>query len=369
MPGPCRAWYTPVGNLNFAIIATSDIPGILLTVVAHSSFVPALPPSPIQFDRATLCQDIFITHTLALEGTIPPMEHEASPSAATRPALPAELRAATREEHHALNTLIVPRLSLCLSPQVDSPLVYAKGMAAFGNVYFAFEDCLAAGRTSGRLDPRLGDMYEILHIPQLIRTNRLRGDIELIKSRLEEPAAREIAAVEDDSKVFYSRIHDLLSTKPHVMLGYTWAMYLALFNGGRWIRRQLASQGPEFWRGDQPPLSFWEFEDDGSADSEGEHVKVLFQERLLSAASLLRDDEKDEIVEETGRLFKLCSEIVHILDDTLAVGEQTTPRTPSRQSADPGVNGYLGHLSLTTPLTTAWQYLASSYASLRPTTK
>ncbi|EXJ84438.1 hypothetical protein A1O3_05106 [Capronia epimyces CBS 606.96] len=288
------------------------------------------------------------------------MAHASSPDTTTRPSLPLELRAATRENHHALNTLIATRLLLCLSPHADNPLIYAKGMAAFGQVYFAFEDFLTASLASGDQDPRFQEIYNTLHLPQLIRTSRLQQDIETIKSRLEGSAAEEVNLLEHESKAFYSRIQGLLSARPHVLLGYAWAMYLALFNGGRWIRRQLVSQGPGFWHGPPIPLSFWEFDGDATADSEGEHLKVLFQERLLAAASLLRDDEKDDVIKETTRLFELCSEIVHFLDNKL----DTTPRSQP-DTADSRLRGSFGELS---PVTAAWQYLTSSYESLKTVT-
>ncbi|EXJ94535.1 hypothetical protein A1O1_02931 [Capronia coronata CBS 617.96] len=297
------------------------------------------------------------------------MEDKSSRPSETRPSLPLELRAATREEHHALNTQIVARLSLCLSPHVDSPLVYAKGMASFGQIYFAFEEFLATCRVGDRLEPRLQEIYDRLYLPQLMRTSRLREDLESIKTRLGESAAREITMLEDDFKVYHSRIHEILSAKPHVLLSYTWAMYLALFNGGRWIRKQLVSQGSDFWRGEPLPLSFWEFGDSGDSDPEGEHLKALFQERFLAAASLLRDEEKDYVIRETPRLFELCSEIVRDLHQRLAaITSSTTPISPSK-STDSQVSDSTGAVGSATPLATAWQYLASSYASLRTTTK
>ncbi|KAL2395792.1 hypothetical protein ABEF95_011441 [Exophiala dermatitidis] len=285
-----------------------------------------------------------------------------STDATGRLPLPLELRAATRKKHHALNIEITKRLPLCLSPQVESPLVYAKGMAAFGQVYFAFEGVLATSLAGEHLEPRLREIYEIIHMPQLIRTSRLRNDIDLIKSRLDKAAMDEIQSVEEEAKAFYMRIHDLLSWKPHVLLGYAWAMYLALFNGGRWIHKQLASQGSGFWRGEPLPLSFWEFEGNGKDDPEGDQLKVLFQERFNFAASLLRDEEKDDVVNETIQLFKLCSEIVHALDDKMAAAVSSTVPTPSSTPADSEGPSYLG---ATSPLAATWDYLASSYSSLR----
>jgi len=105
--------------------------------------------------------------------------------------------------------------------------------------------------------------------------------------------------------------------KPHLILSYTWVMYMALFNGGRWIRDQLRQAGPEFWGAHNPTpsptihcLSFWEFE----GEHDGEDVKDDFKARFSTTAAALNDTERQEVIEGSVKVFGTCSWMVECLD-------------------------------------------------------
>ena len=223
-----------------------------------------------------------------------------------------ELRSATRHKHHALNTQIISRLPLCVPPHADSPFTYAKGMIVFGQIYFAFEEVLAMQLASP--DQQMRERYDRIHLPQLPRTSWLRNDIAMLKSRMLRSEPDEFESLAEESKVFYRRIHGSLAERPHVLLAYTWTMYLALFNGGRWIRGQLISAGCDFWRGEAFPLSFWDFGRVGQDNFDVDQLKDLFKVRFGEATSNLMDDERRDVVEETNKLFDLCLEMVELLD-------------------------------------------------------
>ncbi|OAP63037.1 hypothetical protein AYL99_02264 [Fonsecaea erecta] len=216
--------------------------------------------------------------------------------------LPEELRATTRHRHHALNAQIIQRLPLSLPPNADSPLAYAKGIIVFGQIYFAFENFLETQLASGQLDQRLLHIYECVRFPWLLRSGRLQNDIDTLESQLLQSQMEELEALVEESRGFRLQIESSLSAKPHVLLAYTWTMYLALFNGGRWIRGQLVSAGPEFWRAGTLPLSFWDFqgEEDVNVD---EPLKEEFKKGFREAASSLTENEKRNVVEETLDLF------------------------------------------------------------------
>ncbi|KAK5211096.1 hypothetical protein LTR99_004719 [Exophiala xenobiotica] len=283
-----------------------------------------------------------------------------------RHALLAELHAATREKHHALNMQITARLPLCLPPHANNPLLYAKGMVVFGQIYSAFENFLEASLASGSLDNRVRDVYQCLHFHSLIRTNRLRDDVDSLKSRLDCDQSSDIDLLSQQSTVFASRITAALSARPHVLLAYAWAMYLALFNGGRWIRRQLVSPGSNFWNADAFPLSFWDFGDGSGEDEEDEALKLRFKDSLLAASSLLTEAEKEDVIEEAKRLFDVCSEMVLFLDE--AVADAGCLKLDSPQEGSVRATGPR-YLAPTSSVAFAWSYITSTLTFVRTTTR
>ncbi|KAJ9602764.1 hypothetical protein H2200_012544 [Cladophialophora chaetospira] len=256
------------------------------------------------------------------------------PEEAAQPSLSEELRAATRQKHHALNGHIITRLPLCMPPHTNSPISYAKGMTVFSQIYLAFEELLAMHQAFS--NERMRVIYDGIYIPQLLRTKRLGNDIALLKSRLPQKEVEELGVLDKQSKVFSWRIRDSLARRPHVMLAYTWTMYLALFNGGRWIRRQLASAGSHFWRGEVPPLSFWDFGVVDQDNLDEDQLKTALKAKFGEAASHLTDDERGDVVDETNRLFDLCSEMVDFLDQGASVNcpikGSTSRFSPSKKS-------------------------------------
>ncbi|KIW87519.1 uncharacterized protein Z519_11842 [Cladophialophora bantiana CBS 173.52] len=277
-----------------------------------------------------------------------------------------ELRATTRQRHHALNAQITPRLPLCLPPIADSPLVYVKGMIVFGQIYFAFEQFLETQLACPQLNQRLLQIYEGIHFPWLLRSSQLRHDIDALKSDLLRSQIQELEVLLDESRGFRLRIERSLSARPHVLLAYTWTMYLALFNGGRWIRGQLVSAGPEFWRGSTLPLTFWEFRKEGEADVGDERLKEEFKEGFQGAASILTEEESRNVVEETMKLFDMCLQMVEFLDNKAATSssQESFAESPSLavacQLKDPVVAN--------STVASLWQYLTSVCSSIKTTT-
>jgi hypothetical protein len=197
-----------------------------------------------------------------------------------------------------LNRLITARLPLCAPPHTDFPLLYVVGFKRFAKIYQTFEEVLDSICQHGDIDSQasinevvgcgIETALRAIHLPRLYRSQRLRSDISLLERRLVNEAAS--GGIFQDSgpmtQNFVARISQITSEKPHVILAYTWVMYMALFNGGRWRRSQLLNAGGDFWTGgayadrlisDQSTchscLSFWFF--DGSRD--GEDIKEDFE--------------------------------------------------------------------------------------------
>ena len=258
-----------------------------------------------------------------------------------RPPLAIQLHSSTRKEHASLNQSIIARLPLCLPPYTDSPLLYAAGITVFANIYYAIEQAWTDLVKRENMQGRQHSLLLQLYTQNLFRTARLRSDLGLIVSRLDATTQHQLQTLEDASFHFQTRILERIRRKPHIVLAWAWAMYLALFNGGRWMRQQFTNAGPDFWCSRERTidcLSLWQF--DGTQD--GEDIKDTFKQNFQRAASLLTDDEQADVVAEGKVVFDTCLELVHFLDATVAsmadsppLSSQTATAAPSSSQVEP----------------------------------
>lgn len=236
--------------------------------------------------------------------------------------LPLEIHAATRSCHTALNRLIISRLPLCLPPHAANPAIYAEGIAAFSRIYLLFEqawDEILTGRP-GKLC--IHEALRQLKIPSLSRSAKLEADLSLLNQRL-DGQGKSYNEEHGELAPLLDRTREAILERPHVILSYTWVMYMALFNGGRWIRDQLNQGGPDLWGSHTQSfnidcLSFWNFE----GELDGEDIKDDFKARFNKAVAVLDDTERQDVIDESVRIFETCSQMVAWLD------RQTRPRSP-----------------------------------------
>ena len=245
------------------------------------------------------------------------------------PTLPAQINAATRKQHTALNRLIVERLPLALPPYASDPRPLGKGLAAFAEIFFIFErvwrELTVFVETHeeslpGTHDVQLRAWLATLRPPGLERSERLIQDLISIADRTGVfPCAGFV------ERLRLRDVREEIKAKPHTLLAYGWVMYMATFSGGRWVRQQLANAGEEFWLNDSsildvgkesfqllelPGFTFLSF--DGSKD--GEDIKELFKARLAEAETLLTQQERLEVVQAAQVLFERCIGLVTDLD-------------------------------------------------------
>lgn len=135
-----------------------------------------------------------------------------------------------------------------------------------------------------------------------------------------------------------THITDTAHKTPYVLLTYSWIMYMALFNGGRWIRNRLLEAGAEYWinkdKADSNTdpaligpmfLSFWYF--DGAED--GEDIKRAFRTKFVHATRKhLTEAECEIMVQEAQALFRLLLGLVYEID---GVVEQRRQRQQQQQ--------------------------------------
>ncbi|KAG8631638.1 hypothetical protein KVT40_000778 [Elsinoe batatas] len=324
----------------------------------------------------------------ASDSTDGPARLLSPPPPATSETLPFRINAATRQIHTSLNKLVTARLALAIPPYTSDPILYLHGIHTFAQLYFTFEDSwqdlicahLSASSPfvpSGSLpspppstettpfpspsihNDKLRTFLATLIPPTLWRTQRLENDILYLSTRFSVA----LPNANTDPLLEELRAHIISTTadKPHTLLAYSWVLYMAIFSGGRWIRSQLQSAGPVFWRHDalpspasslkgksqsqdqtppspgatasppSPPsnakttmeegMSLFHF--DGPND--GEDIKAFFKEKFLQADTLLSEEEKTDVVEEADWIFHACVRLVGGLDERLGTSVLETP--------------------------------------------
>lgn len=231
--------------------------------------------------------------------------------------LPLEIHAATKTEHVLLNRLITARLPLCLPPHTRSTDLYTTGLSVFGSIYTAFEEewqrILEEGSVRSDEADRIIRILESLHLPRLLRHDWLRNDLMLLESN--NTLYRTMS--ENVLQSYRNAIMQPLRSNPIRIMAYTWVMYMALFNGGRWIRDRLVDAGPEFWRAgregqvDLDCLMFWHLD----SETDGNDIKDDFKQRFEHAATQLTDAERADVVRTAVGIFQVCHGMVEWLDE------------------------------------------------------
>ena len=227
------------------------------------------------------------------------------------------INTATRPAHSRLNTLILSLLPLALPPHASNPTLYAKGIAQILPIYEAFEGALRllflrAESCEEAKEGRRTVVEELmkLWIPELERAGRLRRDSKRLyggSSYVTGEAALKLEA-------FTRHISSSTEIKPHLLLAYTWLLYMALFSGGRYIRARLREAGTGFWAGAENEkggdiddfLSFWTFE----GQEDGGDIQAEFKQRFAGMEGYLTGQEREEIVQEATYVMDTMMEVV-----------------------------------------------------------
>lgn len=254
------------------------------------------------------------------------------------------LHTATRATHANLNKNIMARMPLSLPPYSSDPTAYYLGILMFGHIFLTFEqaisDVLSQTPSSNELNARNMQLLQILSTDRLQRSNALNQDLEILSETLQaqnplisliEARVRN-QAIENTSHIFKN-----IKSRPHLALAYTWTMYLAMFNGGRWLYKQLEAPGPQFWleptptaedNGSIQALSFWRL-DSTLQDPNAEELKLEFKRNFEQASEMLNSEEKDEVVKEAVSLFDLCLSMIADLDTIMAQLKHDTKQFPT----------------------------------------
>lgn len=301
------------------------------------------------------------------------MSSENSPPTVT---LQSALHAATRTCHTNLNKTITARLPLCLPPNAADPTAYYFGMLMFGHIYLTFEQAINEVMTETSENDETRDRHirllQTLSTERLPRTETLKRDYKTLSDRIRRrnPGIAIIEKrVQKQAAESTRHILENIHSKPHLALAYTWTMYLALFNGGRWLYKQLESPGPGFW---QEPinteqdevviqaLSFWRFET-SPQDPQAEQLKIEFKGKFEEASNMSTDEERDEVVGEVVGLFELCLNLIDGLDVIMADMSHAAQQGLALEKSGSGTEAGLMN---TMWQTLSWNLLAPAYRML-----
>ncbi|EFQ28045.1 hypothetical protein CGRA01v4_03260 [Colletotrichum graminicola] len=295
------------------------------------------------------------------------------------------IAAATRSAHAKLNKLIIARLPLAIPPCAADPSIYVSGLLHIAPIYATFESLwktiaepplpTVGGAKSNQLGAFPSDLDGLpssssddhslryrpvlsqgtrsiltsLYLPGLMRTDRLRSDIESITGWSPDVVEEQLKAVSESGRLaeFTQHIKRTIEKKPHVLMAYSYILFMALFAGGRFIRATLESAGSEFWaripspilpsqtacktkqpsttmpasvgmesvdtmRGDHRtiaagtkhsrhslPLGFFHF----ATVLDGEDLRKEFKKRLTDSENLLTPQERNDVIQEAVCIF------------------------------------------------------------------
>lgn len=284
------------------------------------------------------------------------MDYPDNGSSQTSKSLAGDMVSATRPMHTKINKLITSRLPLAVPPKAPDSGPYACGLLHILPIYMTFErlwlDILDTppGDAPGQISERMHTILKEIHLPQLFRSDRLRTDIKSMTGWTDDILDLQINGIKGTGElsVFISHIPQVVRAKPHVLIAYSYNLFMALFAGGRFIRATLEKAGEEFWQTVpeyikptmQPcepdsvigssleqieeinhsknimPLRFWSFD----SENDGEDLKQEYKAKLLQWESELTAEEREDILQESvyilenigllvGQLDAVCSEV------------------------------------------------------------
>ena len=304
-------------------------------------------------------------------GSSPVIEPSPSVPLPTASSLTQRINSTTRRAHTELNAAILSLLPLALPPYTSNPGLYLRGMRCIHAIYTSFESispqCYNPPHANNiPQNPGLTSALRRLHIPSLERRKRLSNDLHILSTSLNRAKCTEITHEEILQQhprldALVSHIYTEIPEHPHLLLAYYHLFYLALFNGGRYMRTRLRSAGRRFWcpchidttiatdteRGGRKEigrtltssaeieegLSFWYF--DGAVD--GEDLKATFKARFEETEGMLTEEERAGIVAETGyvmhELLKVVQEMGGVIGRGNAPSEGMSSLVEWRQHA------------------------------------
>ncbi|KAH8891357.1 heme oxygenase-like protein, partial [Thozetella sp. PMI_491] len=262
------------------------------------------------------------------------------------------INGATRSLHAELNRLVVSRIQLALPPHVANPSAYATGLLHVAPIYITFESLwrdLITQREDTKVDSLVQYILSQLRLPGLMRSSALRSDIKALTGWPEHVIEEQLRATSTKGNLqhFLSGMKASVEQNPHVIIAYAWIFYMALFSGGKFIKKFLEQADGKFWAAERDPvrpsllpcvvdpslleslhpgeagiasgdavvaehvLAFFRFD----TPSGGEDLKLEFKKRFAESGPLLTAQECSHVVQEAVAIFENTILLVSQLDE------------------------------------------------------
>lgn len=274
-----------------------------------------------------------------------------SPNGGEEHSLSTRINTATRTTHTQLNRLIIARLPLALPPHTTNPSTYVSILLHVTPIYTTFESLWNEVLDSPDYAERIRSVLSALKLPGLARSQALLGDISGVSGLCMKQIQIQLqdeSQISSRLSIFLEHIRKTVPEKPHIILAYTWILYMALFSGGRYIRATLKNARKDFWmdtpmstslqptknhnltpksddRTGKEGLEFFHF----PGVEDGEDIKQEFKRRFFEVEKELNQRQKEEIVQEAQRIFLFLLDMMGELDQKCGPSKNDVKQTNS----------------------------------------
>lgn len=322
------------------------------------------------------------------------------------------INSAIASSHTRINRLILDRMPRAVPPQADNPSAYITGLLHIGAVYIAFESLwqniiglhteiaplpytypFHNGSVTGKFGPQHGpmppqvtqrarDILESAYWPNMLRSARVKADIRTMTGWPAHVVDEQLRSAGTTGALgaFLAHIQDAVDDKPHLLLSYSYSLYLALLSGGSYIRTELMYLRADFWlavpdpirpglvpcirelsselgnagrhrtfeydsgshqvTGEDPsitlPLSFLDFDTPLGHENPRQQAKDLkaeFKRRFTHSELALTEPERRDIVDESVAIFDHLESVVGQLDKICGSGTGVTRQGKPRRDS------------------------------------
>ncbi|KAI3391163.1 hypothetical protein diail_7810 [Diaporthe ilicicola] len=338
------------------------------------------------------------------------------PPAGESRSLAQSINTAILSSHTKINRLILDRMPHAVPPQADNPSTYITGLLHIGAIYIAFESlwqnilhvhtdiapvpyAYPFRKPGDPSDPdhrhgiqplletdRSRHALEMAYWPNMLRAARVKADIRAMTgwSAHEVDEQLRSAGTTGALGTFIAHIEEAISSRPHLLLAYSYSLYLALLSGGSYIRAELMYLRAGFWMAvpdpirpgmvpcnrepEEPeklrrhstsecdstphglakedpsitlPLSFFDFDTPIGQENPRQQFKDLkaeFKRRFADASGGLVDSEWQDIIAESVAIFEHLEAVVRQLDEICGGGAEEALQGKTQGRAAKGVS-------------------------------
>ncbi|TGZ82860.1 heme oxygenase-like protein [Ascodesmis nigricans] len=228
------------------------------------------------------------------------------------------INTSTKDLHDTVNFAIMDRFQLLLSS--NNHELYLTGMTSFHPVYSTFERVWSALlSSSSTLRPNISTAITAIHDPRLFRSSAIAADLSYLSGGSFDPDA---SPSRPQVVAYVNHIENAIREKPHVVLAYAHSYYMALFAGGKVLRKLLVNKKGFFPvhlpAGDEEEARRFSTGLFVFPADDPEEIRNKFKAGMVIAEEGLSEEEKTDIINEARAIFKWNEKLIHELDSICA---------------------------------------------------